>query len=175
MIDSGDVEKACEKLVRLAVENDADGLAAPQIGIPMRLVAINKNAKDTSSIDAAEEEAEKDPSDYMCILNPSWAAVTDEVVGGVEVCLSVPGLCATVKRFNQIKLSGASPKGEPISMMMRGWPARVVQHECDHLDGVNFIERMEPKSLSTYEYGIAQMQQNESESEETSASRIEVQ
>jgi len=182
MISTGDAKELCRTLIEKAVEGDADGLAAPQIGIPLRIIAVNTKVKDMSAsgnglMQEDEDEAPKDPNDYECIVNPTWTAITDEMVSGMEVCLSVPGLCAKVKRHNQIKVSGLSANGEPLSMMLRGWPARVVQHECDHLDGLNFTDRMEPRSLSVYEYGFGELEKMNSNDDEASPSetRIDVQ
>jgi peptide deformylase len=61
---------------------------------------------------------------------------------GIEACLSVPGLAGAVPRFRQIRYRGVTPAGEPIDRIAKGFHARVVQHECDHLDGVLYPMRM---------------------------------
>jgi peptide deformylase len=61
---------------------------------------------------------------------------------GIEACLSVPGLAGSVPRYRQIRYRGVTPTGEPIDRIAKGFHARVVQHECDHLDGVLYPMRM---------------------------------
>jgi peptide deformylase len=74
------------------------------------------------------------------IIEPLGAA--EDMEEGIEACLSVPGLAGSVPRFRQIRYRGVTPTGEPIDRIAKGFHARVVQHECDHLEGVLYPMRM---------------------------------
>ena len=124
-------------------------------------MAFDPNAEETEIKSQQELEEEmamgkdeemKKESDFLVVVNPEWNALSDETSVEKEVCLSVPGFAADVKRFDRISLKGKDVNGESISMILQGWPARVVQHECDHLDGKNFTMTMEPGSLVSEEY-----------------------
>jgi peptide deformylase len=103
------------------------GLAAPQVGISLRLIVV------------ADDEGRS----VQALLNP---AITDR--GGEataeEGCLSIPGVFAPVTRAAWVKVEARSVDGKPVTIDARGLRARVLQHEIDHLDGVLFIDRVDP-------------------------------
>jgi peptide deformylase len=83
-------------------------------------------------------------------INPSFTPMSDRKVTFFEGCLSVPGFQAKVERYEEIELSGCDEAGdEKNPLQLKGWPARIVQHEIDHLDGILYIDRMDSKSLAT--------------------------
>jgi len=153
--ESEDLEITAAHLVQTAAEYDADGFAAPQAGIPMRMIIVDPDSENKSEQEeddlAPEAEVKRN---YIAIINPTWTALTDEQTSAIETCLSVPGICGSVKRYTKVQISGKKASGEPLNLIMSGWPARVFQHECDHLDGVSFIDRMEKGSVSTYDYAL---------------------
>ena len=83
-----------------------------------------------------------EPVPYTELINPVLEPLTDEMEEGSEGCLSVPGLRGRVPRFTRLRYSGFDPKGQPIEREVSGFHARVVQHECDHLDGILYPMRM---------------------------------
>jgi peptide deformylase len=103
------------------------GLAAPQVGISLRLIVI----------------ADEDGRDVQALLNPAIVERGGEVTGE-EGCLSIPGVFAPVARAAWVKVEARSVAGRPLTIDARGLRARVLQHEIDHLDGVLFIDRVDP-------------------------------
>jgi peptide deformylase len=111
------------------------GLAAPQIGVDLRLVVFGDDAVNPRYPDAP-------PVPRTALCNPVITPLSDEQEEGWEGCLSVPGLRAVVPRWRRIRYSGFDPYGEHIEREAEGFHARVVQHECDHLEGVLYPMRV---------------------------------
>lgn len=136
---------AIRSLIRDMLETmeDADGagLAAPQVHVPLRLVIFHVPP------DRAEDEDDEKPVPLTVLMNPVIEPLTDETEMGWEGCLSVPGLIGSVPRFTRIRYRGVGPDGSVIDRTAEGFHARVVQHECDHLDGILYPQRMTDLSL----------------------------
>jgi len=111
------------------------GLAAPQVHVPWRVVIFHVPAGR-----AAREGAE--PVAPIALINPEITPLDGEKIGGWEACLSVPGLTGWVPRHAAILYRAVTPEGEAIEREATGFHARVVQHECDHLDGMLYPMRM---------------------------------
>jgi len=113
---------------------DGAGLAAPQIGVPLRVVVfgIGRNPR--------YPDAEAVP--YTVLCNPVLTPLSDEQEDGWEGCLSVPGLRGLVPRYSRLRYEGYTERGEPLRREVSGFHARVVQHECDHLDGILYPQRI---------------------------------
>ena len=111
------------------------GLAAPQIGVPLRVVifGMDRNPR--------YPDAEAVP--YTELVNPVLTPRSDAREDGWEGCLSVPGLRGVVPRFTTLRYEGFDPQGNVIRREVSGFHARVVQHECDHLDGILYPMRMQ--------------------------------
>lgn len=114
------------------------GLAAPQIGVGLRLVIFG--ARDPQHINPRYPQA--DPVPHTVLINPELTPLSGELEDGWEGCLSVPGLRGVVPRFAQLRYRGVDADGQPIDRSVQGFHARVVQHECDHLDGVLYPMRV---------------------------------
>jgi peptide deformylase len=110
------------------------GLAAPQIGVPLRVVIFG--------VDFNPRYPEAEPVPYTELVNPVLTPLTDEMEEGWEGCLSVPGLRGVVSRYTRLRYEGFDPSGAPLRREVDGFHARVVQHECDHLDGILYPMRM---------------------------------
>jgi peptide deformylase len=110
------------------------GLAAPQIAVPLRVVVfgLKRNPR--------YPDAEEVP--YTILINPAITPVADAMVEGWEGCLSVPGMRGLVPRWQALRYQGYDPFGQLIDRTVDGFHARVVQHECDHLDGILFPMRI---------------------------------
>ncbi len=117
----------------MAAQNGA-GLAAPQIGVGQRVVifGVERNPR--------YPDAEEVP--FTVLVNPKIVLLTREVEDGWEGCLSVPGMRGLVPRYTKLQYSGFDVEGNPIERVAEGFHARVVQHECDHLDGILYPQRM---------------------------------
>ncbi|MEO0369138.1 MAG: peptide deformylase [Pseudomonadota bacterium] len=113
---------------------DGAGLAAPQIGVSKRLVIFGGEQP------ARYPDADVVP--YTVLLNPEIKPLTDDTSGFWEGCLSVPGMRGYVERPNQIHYTGFDLFGNKIDRQVEGFHAIVVQHECDHLDGVLYPQRL---------------------------------
>ena len=114
---------------------DGAGLAAPQIGVNLRVVIFgfenNPRYPDAESVP------------QTILINPTIVESSDQMEEGWEGCLSVPGMRGLVPRYTEIRYSGFDQKGNPIERVASDFHARVVQHECDHLDGILYPFRIE--------------------------------
>ena len=122
------------------------GLAAPQIGVPLRLVIFGYS--DPEACNARYPDA--DPVPQTILINPAIEPVSNEMEEGWEGCLSVPGLRGVVPRYSKIRYRGIDLQGRPIDRTVDGFHARVVQHECDHLDGILYPMRVRDFSRFGY-------------------------
>ena len=117
----------------MAAENGA-GLAAPQIGVMQRVVIFgfedNPRYPDATSIP------------LTVLINPVITPLDEQMEEGWEGCLSVPGMRGVVPRYSQIRYQGVDPSGDIIDRCVSDFHARVVQHECDHLDGILYPMRI---------------------------------
>ena len=123
--------------------NDGAGLAAPQIGVLQRVVVFG--FKHNPRYPDAEQVPE------TVLVNPVIEPIGEELVENWEGCLSVPGMRGLVPRYNNIRYTGTDHKGIPIDRTVSGFHAVVVQHECDHLDGILYPMRMPDMSLFGFE------------------------
>jgi peptide deformylase len=110
------------------------GLAAPQIGIDLQLVIFG--------FERSERYPDAEPVPQTVLLNPLITPLSPLTEEGWEGCLSVPGLRGAVDRYEHIRYEGFDPQGQPIQRVARGFHARVVQHECDHLIGRLYPSRI---------------------------------
>ncbi len=125
----------------MRAENGA-GLAAPQIGVPLRVIIFG--------IERNPRYPEAEPVPYTELLNPVLTPLGDEMEEGWEGCLSVPGLRGVVPRYARLAYAGIDPEGRRIEREVDGFHARVVQHECDHLDGILYPMRVRDFSRFGY-------------------------
>ncbi len=156
------------RLIADMVDTMADapgiGLAAPQVHVPKRVVVFFVPG------DRAEEEAEGqgqgagegegedeenvpengDGVPMTVLINPVIESLSDEKVLGIEGCLSLPDMTGMVPRFTHIRYKALAPDGTAFEREAKGFHARVVQHECDHLDGILYPMQMD--DLSTFGY-----------------------
>ena len=115
------------------------GLAAPQVAASVRVITIEWAEPIT-----AETPPDKVPEAKLYVLiNPEIVRPSEEMVEGVEGCLSVPGYAGRVMRHEAVQVKALNRRGSPVKVKASGWLARIFQHEIDHLDGVLFIDRAE--------------------------------
>jgi peptide deformylase len=110
------------------------GIAAPQIGVSLRVVIFGVGAN------PRYPDAEEVP--YTVLVNPELTPLNEEMEEGWEGCLSVPGMRGVVPRYSRLRYTGFDQYGNPIDRTVSGFHARVVQHECDHLDGILYPMRI---------------------------------
>lgn len=113
---------------------DGAGLAAPQVGVDLRVVIFG--------FEHNPRYPEAGAVPYTVLINPQLTPIGDLEEEGWEGCLSVPGLRGLVPRWRKLRYTGCDLRGRPIDRTVEGFHARVVQHECDHLDGILYPERI---------------------------------
>ena len=123
------------------------GLAAPQIGVSLRVVIFGQKESDNTH-NPRYPDADKVP--YTVLINPKLSVIGQAQEEGWEGCLSVPGLRGLVPRYLHLHYTGFDQYGHPIERTVSGFHARVVQHECDHLDGLLYPMKM--TDLTTFGY-----------------------
>ena len=135
------------------------GLAAPQIGISQRLVVFGvKEQADPSRLGAIPPTV---------LINPIITALDDSFEHGWEGCLSVPGMRGLVPRHTHIRYTGIDENGVAIDREVAGYHARVVQHECDHLDGILYPQRMDDLTQLGFESEMTERLLGASDQEES--------
>src|SRR5262245_8983328 len=139
-IRSAATQKLIDDMIDTMVEYHGVGLAAPQVHESVRIFV--------AALDAAEEEGEE--AAPVVLINPEITAVGTEVVDDWEGCLSIPDIRGRVPRAREIRVRAYDRKGDRIELRASAFPARVIQHETDHLDGVLFFDRMKSFESLTF-------------------------
>jgi peptide deformylase len=153
-LGSPEVQRLIDELVETRREAGGAGLAAPQVSVPKRIAVVE--------VDAATRRRYpyKPLVPLTVIVNPEIEPLSDEKLLINEGCLSVPGLRGDVERHVEVEVRYLDRFGEPHQTIARGLTAGTFQHEIDHLDGILFLDRADPRSLSTWEqferHGMAQ-------------------
>ena len=114
------------------------GIAAPQIGINKRIIVVGAK-KDNIKYNDAEEIP------ITAMINPTWKKLSENTDVQFEGCMSVPIIRGKVERYKNIELTYYNENGEKIIKQINGFFARLIQHECDHLDGIVFLEKVNQK------------------------------
>ena len=126
-----EVSEVTRQLIRDMFETmyaeEGVGLAAPQVGISERIIVVDPQQDDLPA---------------FALINPEILEASKETEKGEEGCLSIPGLRELVERSQRVVVRGLTPEGEARQLDLEGLPARIIQHEVDHLDGVLFIDRV---------------------------------
>lgn len=128
-------------MVETMIDANGAGLAAPQVHVPLRLTVFQAPAE-RSDPGLAEDEVFAHTAPLTVLINPECEVIGSATGGGWEGCLSVPGLRGFVERPAHIRYRGLDLEGKEIAREAKGFHARVVQHELDHLDGVLYPARM---------------------------------
>ncbi len=125
------------------------GLAAPQVGLPLRMAVVEDREELLRPI-APERLAERGrrPVPFHVMINPVLR-LEGEAAEFFEGCLSVPGFSALVPRSVRARVDCLNERGEEISIRAEGWHAHILQHECDHLEGTLYLDRMHARSFTT--------------------------
>ena len=120
------------------------GLAAPQIGLPLRLAVL----EDTWAADpSVAQTRERAPLPFLAVLNPAYVPLGEDRAAFYEGCLSVRGYTAVVRRPSRVEARWTAPDGAARRAEFSGWQARIIQHETDHLGGTLYLDRAELRSL----------------------------
>lgn len=122
-----ELSKLIDDMVETMYKDDGVGLAAPQVGENIRLIAVDQTGP-------------RERGDLMVILNPEIIEAEGEM-DSRESCLSTPEFSTTVKRNERVVVTGLDPKGKPLRIEADNLLAVILQHEIDHLDGITIVER----------------------------------
>ena len=131
-IGSTEVQKLIDDMLETVEDQDGAGLAAPQVHVSKRVVVLSLT----------------DDDGFRVWINPEITALTDELVESWEGCLSVTGMRACVARVGRIRVKAYDRNGRAVHLELAGFPAIVAQHECDHLDGVIYVDRCDTRTLA---------------------------
>lgn len=138
-----EVQRFIDDLIETMHDANGAGLAAIQVYRPIRIAAIE--VKDNPRYPY------KPNIPLTILVNPVLTPLTDETFDNFEGCLSVPNLRGVVPRFAEIRVNALTREGEPFERIVRGLTAGTYQHECDHLDGVIFVDRVkDPTTFCTW-------------------------
>ena len=132
-----EIRNLVENMIETMVDAEGVGLAAPQVYVSKRVIIFS-----TPEGRSDEEAPKTDFAPLTALINPEIEVLDDEQDFGWEGCLSIPGLSGAVPRCRHIRYKGFLPDGKAIDREATGFHARVVQHECDHLDGILYTMRM---------------------------------
>ena len=140
-INASDFQHNLKVLKQHQIDTQGVGLAAPQVGWAARVLSVGISDDNRSRYPQA-------PDIPFCFwINPEIIDFSDETCWTWEACLSVPGMRAWIERPSEVKVVGYDHQGKRQEQELNGFPARVMQHEMDHLDGILFPMRVEDKSL----------------------------
>jgi peptide deformylase len=149
-IGSAELAELIDALRAGLVESPGVGLAAPQIGVPYRVVLVQDPPEFHTRVPEERlAELERTPVEPYVLINPEIERVGDERRTFFEGCLSVDGYCALVERSRTVRVSWTDPEGGRHEAVRSGWHARILQHEVDHLNGILYVDRMYTRSFMT--------------------------
>jgi len=154
---SPEIRRLVNDMVETMTDANGAGLAAPQVHVPLRVVVFQAPDGRTDP-GLADEEKFDHTAPLTVLINPEITILSPGTEGGWEGCLSVPGLRGWVERPAHIRYRGLGLEGETIERVARGFHARVVQHECDHLDGMLYTQRIGDLSRLIFESEIRHFQ-----------------
>ena len=137
-----DFQKLIDDMIDTMNEYRGIGLAAPQVHEPVRLIVVG--------VQTDKDDEDESKIEIVPFINPEITALGSETVEGWEGCLSIPEVRGRVPRAARIQLQALDRRGKRVEITLEGFPARVTQHETDHLDGVLFIDRMRSFESLTY-------------------------
>ncbi|KAM4734263.1 peptide deformylase, mitochondrial [Anableps anableps] len=143
-----EIQKVLGTMVTVMRKLECVGLSAPQIGVPLRILMLEYPWKLFEEVPPAAREARGLSIQPLRIfLNPQLQVLDSKTVLFQEACESIAGFSATVPRFRSVEVSGLNEKGQEVTWQASGWPARILQHEMDHLDGVLYVDRMDTRTF----------------------------
>eukprot|EP00112_Aurelia_sp_Birch-Aquarium-sp1_P022291 Seg624.3 transcript_id=Seg624.3/GoldUCD/mRNA.D3Y31 product="Peptide deformylase mitochondrial" protein_id=Seg624.3/GoldUCD/D3Y31 len=150
---SPEFNKLVETMIQAMKDKKGVGIAAPQVGASLRVIAIEfngnhlqKNLKKFGTNGVQKMQMQIYP--LKVVINPEMKIIDPTTVAFKEGCLSMEGYSAIVPRMKEIQVSGFSRKGEKLKFNISGWMARIFQHEIDHLDGHLYVDSMQYKTLA---------------------------
>lgn len=148
-----EIKRLVADMIETMQDANGAGLAAPQVHVPLRVVVFQAPTSRSDGLEDAEAYDHTAP--LTVLINPAIEMLDPTGEGGWEGCLSVPGLRGWVERARHIRYAGYDTEGRRVVREAKGFHARVVQHECDHLDGMLYPARMRDMSKLIFESEIS--------------------
>lgn len=155
-VRAGKYERLVQDMIETMREAPGVGLAAPQVGVGLRIIVVEDDAARIAKLDPKDlAERGRDPFPLTVVFNPVLeveAASTvspDDRPTFFEGCLSLDGFAALVPRARVVRVGGLDAHGAPLDLTVSGWPARIFQHEVDHVDGTLYVDRMLTRSFAS--------------------------
>jgi peptide deformylase len=149
-IRSQSVRDLIESMRETMYDAPGVGLAAPQVGVPLQLVVIEDSSEAIQKLSAAQvAERRRRPVPFHVLINPVLTILDGAPAEFFEGCLSLAGYTAIVPRAIKVHVEGFNEHAEPVVIEATGWYARILQHEIDHLHGILYVDKMNPRSFAT--------------------------
>lgn len=130
-----DLQRLIDDMFQTMMQAEGVGIAGPQVAQSLRIILVRLPVDEDNREEYGEEAGK-----LFVVANPKIIRRSDIMLTGVEGCLSLPGLLGDVDRHECIEVTGQDRHGNPLSLELRDWLARIFQHEIDHLDGTLFID-----------------------------------
>ncbi|CAK6436732.1 unnamed protein product [Pipistrellus nathusii] len=144
-----ELQRLVQRLVQVMRQRHCVGLSAPQLGVPLQVLALEfPEALCRACAPRLREARQMEPFPLRVFVNPRLRVLDSRLVTFPEGCESVAGFLAHVPRFQAVQISGLDPRGEQVVWQASGWAARIIQHEMDHLQGCLFIDKMDSKTFT---------------------------
>jgi len=155
-IRTSEIQSLIETMIATMRAAPGVGLAAPQVGVGLRIFVLEDRAELLANLSATEiAERGRVAFGARVFINPTLTLIGDERVGFFEGCLSVNGYAGWVERAAAVEVTGLDEHGALQMWRVSGWPARILQHEFDHLEGALYVDRMRTRSFATAELAKA--------------------
>lgn len=141
-IATPEIQRLIDDMIETMHDYSGVGIAAPQVHESRRIIVLESAAN--------PRYPEKPPVPLAVYVNPVLTVLGDETEDDWEGCLSVPDLRGVVPRAKRVRVEAYDRQGRPVAFEATGWHARILQHECDHIDGKVFLDRMRDLSTLTH-------------------------
>jgi peptide deformylase len=147
-IKGKDVQQLIERMRETMRRAPGVGLAAPQIGLAVKLAVIEDRPENIDEMEPEERDRkERAAVPFHVIVNPRLTVVDSTPMRFFEGCLSLSGFVAVVGRARAVRVQALDHAGQEVTLEAHGWYARILQHEIDHLNGTVYVDRMEPRTF----------------------------
>ncbi|XP_073440256.1 conserved oligomeric Golgi complex subunit 8 isoform X2 [Dendrobates tinctorius] len=147
-ISHPDTQAILSRMVQVLKSCGCVGISAPQLGLPLRIMTLELREEMCQLVPPdVRTQREMEPFTLKIFINPTMRILDSRKLSFPEGCSSIHGFSAVVPRYHSVEISGLNEKGEATSWKAQGWAARVIQHEMDHLDGVLYVDKMDPRTF----------------------------
>lgn len=152
-LEGPELQRLVQQLVQVMRRRRCVGLSAPQLGVPLQVLALELPEElFRACAPRLRELRQMEPFPLRVLVNPSLRVLDSRLVTFPEGCESVAGFLAYVPRFQAVQISGLDPRGEQVVWQASGWTARIIQHEMDHLQGCLFIDKMDTRTFTNVQW-----------------------